>query len=197
MVTQNSAQYQALSIIKDEHRALAGVLHGMAFLMRMAADENTTPNFAALRAMVYYIDAFSERSHHPKEDTYLFSALRQRSDAANDLLLEVERQHAEGAKLIRDLEQELLRYEEGGARHREALAESLKQYSDFHWKHMRMEEDEILPLAQKHLTPLDWERIAAAFSANHDPLAGLDPGEEFDQLFHRIVRLAPAPIGLG
>ena len=196
-MTQGSPQYQALSIIKDEHRTLAAVLHGMGFLMRMAEDDDTTPNFAALRAMVYYIDAFSERSHHPKEDAYLFYALRQRTNAANSLLVEVECQHAEGAKLIRDLEQELIRYEEGGAQHREAFAKSVKQYSDFHWKHMRMEEDEILPLAEKHLTPLDWERIATAFSANHDPLAGLDSGKEFEELFSRIVQLAPAPIGLG
>jgi hemerythrin-like domain-containing protein len=196
-VAQSSAQYQALSVLKDEHRSLAAVLHGMGFLMQMAVDSDATPNFAVLRAMVYYLDAFSERSHHPKEDAYLFHALRQRTDTANSLLAEVECQHAEGAKLIRDLEQALIRYQEGGAQHRAAFAKFVKEYSDFHWNHMRMEEDQILPLAEKYLTPLDWERIATAFCTNHDPLAGLDAGKEFEELFSRIVQLAPAPIGLG
>lgn len=80
-MAQNSAQYQALSVMKDKHRSLAAVLHGMGFLLRMAVDDDVTPNFAVLRAMVYYIDAFSERSHHPKEGAYLFHALRQRTDA--------------------------------------------------------------------------------------------------------------------
>ncbi len=99
--------------------------------------------------------------------------------------------------MIRNLEQALIRYQEGGARHRAAFGAFVNEYSDFHWKHMRMEEDHILLLAEKYLTPLDWERIATAFRENHDPRAGLDSGKEFEELFSHIVHLAPAPIGLG
>jgi len=36
--------------------------------------------------MVHYIDAFPERLHHPKEDRYLFLALRKRTGEANAAL---------------------------------------------------------------------------------------------------------------
>jgi hemerythrin-like domain-containing protein len=72
----------------------------------------------------------------------------------------------------------------------------VQTYSDFHWKHMRKEEDELLPLAERHLEPEDWKAIDAAFAANTDPIAGMRE-RDFEQLFTRIVNLAPAPVGLG
>ncbi len=43
----------------------------------------------------------------------------------------------------------------------------------------------------------DWRTLDAAFAENRDPLTGHPPSHEYEQLFSRIVRTAPAPIGLG
>jgi hemerythrin-like domain-containing protein len=69
-------------------------------------------------------------------------------------------------------------------------------YAEFHWKHMRKEESELLPLAQRHLTAVDWKAIDAAFAANADPIAEVQE-RNFEKLFSRIANLAPAPVGLG
>jgi hypothetical protein len=61
---------------------------------------------------------------------------------------------------------------------------------------MRKEEQQLLPLAERHLTAQDWKEIDAAFAANTDPIAGLAE-RDLQQLFSRIASLAPAPIGLG
>ena len=61
---------------------------------------------------------------------------------------------------------------------------------------MRKEEQELLPLAERHLTPEDWKAIDAAFTANRDPIAGVEE-RDFEKLFSRIANLAPAPVGLG
>ncbi len=191
-----SAMQRALRVIKDEHRSLSAVLHGMLYLVHAARDRGVKPDFAVLRAMVYYIDSFSERFHHPKEDEYLYAALR-RCDGARTLLEEVEQQHVEGGKLIRDLEQHLLRFEAGGETQFPAFAKAVEDYAEFHWRHMRLEEDELMPLAQERLTSQDWERIAEAFGENGDPLFGVVRDQEFRALFTRIVTLAPAPLGVG
>ena len=63
---------------------------------------------------------------------------------------------------------------------------------------MRLEESVILPEAEKVLGEADWKELDAVFLQNRDPLAsrhGTDP--VYDRLFSRIVREAPAPIGLG
>ena len=58
----------------------------MLYLVRSIKDGTATPDFTLFGAMVYYIDAFPERFHHPKEETYLFRLLRLRYPAAGSLL---------------------------------------------------------------------------------------------------------------
>ena len=65
------------------------------------------------------------------------------------------------------------------------------------WDHMRVEETELLPLAEKYLTAADWLEIDTAFLGHTDPLLGAEVGARYDTLFSRIVNLAPPPIGLG
>lgn len=188
---------QAAQIILDEHRSIAAVLHGMLYLVRDIRLRGSTPNFKVFGAMVYYIDAFPERFHHPKEDRYLFGLLRLRYPDAAGLIDRLESEHRAGAEKIRILEQALKRYEEGGAHEFAAFAEAVQAYAQFHWDHMRAEEDKLMPLARTHLTASDWKEIDEAFSGHSDPLFGVKATAEYDGLFRRIVHLAPPPIGVG
>jgi hemerythrin-like domain-containing protein len=188
---------QAIRIIHDEHRSLAAVIHGMLYLVREIREHGAKADFNLLGAMVYYIDAFPERFHHPKEDRYLFRLLRTRCREAAQLLDRLETEHRAGAEKIRQLQQALARYQQGGAGEFSAFAAAVEAYAAFHWDHMRAEEKELSPLAQKHLTTGDWEAIDAAFTGHTDPLFGAEAGAGYDALFRRIVNLAPPPIGLG
>jgi hemerythrin-like domain-containing protein len=188
---------KGIRIIQDEHRSLAAVLHGMLYLVNAIRNRGMKPDFKVLGAMVYYIDAFPERYHHPKEDRYLFALLRARCPAARAVLSRLEEEHRAGAEKIRALEQALARYEHGGDAEFSNFAAAVEAYAAFHWDHMRCEEKEVLPLAEKHLTPEDWELIDNAFMGHADPLLGTESGSEFEELFKKIVTLAPQPIGLG
>ena len=46
--------------------SLAAVLHGMLHLVHAIRDRGALPDFNVLGAMIYYIDAFPERFHHPQ-----------------------------------------------------------------------------------------------------------------------------------
>ena len=188
---------QAIRIIHDEHRSPAAVLQGMLYLVREVRLRGAKPNFPLLRAMVYYLDTFVERFHHPKEDEYLFKALCRRYPDARPLVEKLQSEHRTGAEMLRTLEQTLSRYEAGGAREFPAFADAVQAYAAFEWDHMRSEEDLVLPLARIHLTADDWRTIDDAFGKNGDPLVGARAGTEFDALFRRIVSLAPPPIGVG
>jgi hemerythrin-like domain-containing protein len=191
------AMNAAVAKIKSEHRSLAAVLQGMQYLTRRAVENGEVPNFPVLRAMTYYIDAFPERLHHPKEDRYLFRLLRERTAEETAIINVLEHQHAQGEGRIRELEQALLRYEAGGAQYAKEFADLVNEYANFHWRHMRFEEDIVLPLAQRVLNEDDWREIATAFANNEDPLFGASAEREFENLFSRIAAMAPAPIGLG
>jgi len=187
----------ALRIIHDEHRSMAAVLHGMLHVVHDIRDQGRPPDFRLLGAMVYYIDAFPERFHHPKEDKYLFTLLRARLPEAGPVLDRLHEEHRSGAAKIRTLDQALVRYEQGGKGEFAAFAAAVESYAAFHWEHMRCEEKEVLPQAEKHLTQGDWEAIDAAFSGHTDPLFGAKADEAYHKLFQRILNLAPPPLGVG
>jgi hemerythrin-like domain-containing protein len=186
----------AIKIIHDEHRSISAVLHALKQLATDAEDSSVEPRFEVFRAMIYYIDQFPERLHHPKEDKYLFALLEARAPQTRELVEELRAEHVMGAQLIRDLEQALVGLEvgwQGGAR---AFNAAVDAYAQFHWNHMRKEEQKLLPLAERFLTVEDWREIDAAFAGNNDPIADLRE-QDFEKLFSRIVTLAPEPIGLG
>jgi len=186
----------AIRTIYDEHRSMSAVLSALESLAGMACDHRVRPDFKVFRAMLYYIDAFPERAHHPKENEHLFARLLARDPSARPLIEELGAEHAQGARLIRDLEHELLALEQAWPEGARTFEASVKAYAQFHWNHMRKEEQQLLPLAEKAFTEADWKDMATAFSGNDDPIADLRE-KDFAQLFSRIVSLAPSPIGLG
>jgi len=188
---------KALSIIREEHRSIGAILHGMQYLVNEIRTRKTKVDTRVFRAMIYYLDTFSERMHHPKEDRYVLAPLRRLGGQAETLAAELEAEHAEGGNALLRLEQYLVRYEEGGDKEFPAFARAIDEFVQGYWKHMRKEEDEVLPLAEKLLPESDWPSIDRAFEENADPLASERETKDFQKLFSRIVNLAPPPIGVG
>jgi nucleotide-binding universal stress UspA family protein/hemerythrin-like domain-containing protein len=182
---------EALAIIRDEHRSLAAVTHGLELLVREARDQGRPPRFDLLRAIVHYIRAFPEKQHHPKEDAYLFRKLRERTSEFDATLDELERQHQDGARLVNELEQSIDRYEADTQTGQEAFAQAVTRFVAAQEQHMRLETRVILPAAYEHLTSDDWDEIGRAFAENGDPRFSADTDEEFRQLFVRILNLVP------
>lgn len=183
--------------IRQEHAALSAVLRSMVRLLEQHRKKNTLPDFATLRAMLFYVDEFPEKRHHRKETELLFPKLRARTPISRDLLDKLDRDHARGERRIRDVEHALLAFEMLGESRRETFERTVGEYVDFYLGHMALEEREILPLAERVLTPDDWRGLDEAFAQNRDPLTGHVADFEYAALFARIVNVVPAPIGLG
>jgi branched-chain amino acid transport system ATP-binding protein len=188
--------HKGARVLHDEHLAIAAVLQALQHLARMAQDPGVKADFRAFHAMIHYIDAFPERLHHPKEDQVLFARLWDRSAEARPLVARLKAEHVEGARLVRDLEAAVRKYEQAWPHGAQDFAAAVQAYADFHWRHMRCEEQELLPLAERALSEEDWAAVERAFAQNEDPIADLR-GQDFDRLYTRILSLAPAPIGLG
>jgi hemerythrin-like domain-containing protein len=187
----------ALAIIREEHRSLSAVTRSLRVLARDARDRGGAPDYQLFTLILDYVEGFSNRFHHPKEDACLFPALRLRSAEASEQLDILGGDHARGDELIRDLRYLLSRCRVGGAAAVETFAAAVEEYVDLQWRHVRLEEDVVMPLAENRLTQADWGPIDAAFQANDDPLFGARPREEFQRLFQLIVNMAPAPVGVG
>jgi hemerythrin-like domain-containing protein len=182
----------AVRIIREEHTAIAAVLHSLEYVVQKL-EEGAVPNFQLLSAMLEYIVEYPERCHHPKENRCLFKTLRERNPSATQLIDELEAEHARGDELLKSLSQALARYRSNGRGALRAFSQAVTIYAEFHWQHMTKEEDVLLPIAKRSLTDSDWQEIAEAFLQNDNPLIGLKPKEHFAQLFDRILNLTSKP----
>jgi hemerythrin-like domain-containing protein len=190
-------RHLAIDVIHNEHQALAAMLRSMHLLVAQAQREGRDPDFSVLRAMLFYVDEFPERLHHPKESALLFPALRQRCPELRGTLDRLDADHGHGETAIRALAHALLAWEVLGQPRRQPFIDALDRYIDGYISHMAAEEQEVLPAARRHLTESDWAALDAAFAANRDPLTGHPAEAAFQPLFQKILRSAPAPIGLG
>jgi hemerythrin-like domain-containing protein len=193
----SDSKSKAISIIRAEHRALGAVINNIKAMLLEVQAERLTMDFRLFWAMVYYIDAFPDRLHHPKEDDWLFARLKQRTQLADKLIDTLQSQHLAEPAALAGMRRDLGNFEAGVPGSMDALQVTVANYADFTWKHLSAEENELLPLAEAHLLASDWDAIAQAFAQNADPLVGSADSELFDALFHDIVNRTPAPLGLG
>ncbi|TCS96066.1 MULTISPECIES: hemerythrin domain-containing protein [Tepidimonas] len=188
----------SLRIIRDEHAALAAMLQSLLWLIRRGPEASDRQRFFdTVRAMLFYIDEFPERLHHPKESDLLFPCVAKRDAELLPVIARLEQDHMRGEQQVRELQHLLLAWEWLGEERREAFVQACERYLNFYLEHMRLEEQQILPAAQRLLTPEDWQALDEAFAANRDPLTGHAPAPAYERLFQRILEVAPAPIGLG
>ena len=186
-----------LAVLHAEHESIAAVLVTLRLLARQARDRVGSSDAKALRAMLYYLDVFPEREHHRKEESELFARIRARTREGDGVVNGLAHEHESGQGAIRKLEQALLRVEEGGACEAAAFTNAVERYVDSYLEHMRKEECDVFPLAQRVLTAQDWAEIAVAFARHRDPLDGVTQRTEYEQLLTRIANLVPAPLGFG
>lgn len=180
--------HSSLQTIRDEHKTLAAVLRALARLVERGPGDAPERFFDVLRAALFYIDEFPERQHHPKETQLLFPLLLRLAPQCQAVLAELEKEHADCGPATRELQHLLLGWELVGDSRRQAFEDAARHYVDLYLRHMQTEETEVLPLAEKVLSPADWKVLDTAFAGNWDPLSGRYPRDPlYDRLFTRIA----------
>jgi hemerythrin-like domain-containing protein len=181
---------EAIARILEEHRSLKAIVHGLKHLVNEARSSGGQCDFKALRAMLYYIDAYPEKRHHPKEETFIFARLRERTDAADKVLDELETQHLRTEAQVKRLHSRLEAFENGETGGLAAFANAVDEFAETMWQHMTMEEKVLLPLARTHLTDADWARISEAFCENDDPAYVVACRDDLAPLLKQVTEFA-------
>ncbi|MFT7721293.1 MAG: hemerythrin domain-containing protein [Roseateles sp.] len=190
----------AVRVIRAEHDALAAMLRTLPLLLDAQRRAHVPPDFAALRAMLFYVDEFPERLHHQKESDLLFPRLRALAPDMRATLDDLDADHAQGERAIRELQHSLLAWEQMGEARREKFEQQLRVYSARYLNHMKREETEVLPRAAQLFSADDWAALDEAFGSHQDPLApraGQPVDAAYAALRQRILAALPAPLGWG
>jgi hemerythrin-like domain-containing protein len=154
--------HAATRAIRGRHPTPSAFLRSMLLLLAEHRRRGTLPDFAALRAMLFYVAELTEKRELQRESE-LFPRLR-----SSALLDRLDDDHAYGDRKIREVEHAMLCFEMLGEPRREAFEHALEGYVDFHLAHMAMEEREILPLAERVAAEEDWVDLDDAFRAHRD-----------------------------
>jgi hemerythrin-like domain-containing protein len=186
---------KAIDIIHAEHRALGAVVQAFRHVLDAIHNGGKQPDFVLLAALIEYITEVPDKLHHPKEDEVLFVKILEVVPEAAELIAKLQDDHVKGEQSTQHLRASLEAYQKAGAAGFADFEAVALRYIDNTWKHISLEEKELLPMAVQRLAPQDWAGIDAAFAANKDPWSG--PTGEFRALFSRIVNMVPAPYGLG
>jgi nucleotide-binding universal stress UspA family protein/hemerythrin-like domain-containing protein len=189
------APAHAIGIIRDEHRSLAAVMHAWMNALAAARQAGAGADAAQMRGIVRYIQDFPVALHHPKEELHLFKRLRERTDAFDAELDELQRQHLRDEQLVAELASHVEALERcsdasAAAAATQSLDDAVQAYARFLWEHLGREEGVILPAAQQHLSAADWVEIDRAFQANRELREHGETDKAYRQLFSRIVNSA-------
>ena len=190
--------HESLQIIRDEHAAVAAMLRSLILMVERGPHDDQQQYFDVLRAMLFYVDEFPERHHHTKESELMFPKIGSTSPDVRVAIERLDREHARGEQLVRELQHLLTAWEMIGDSRRAAFEGACRRYIKFYLEHMRLEEEVVLPAAEQNLSEEAWAEVDRAFAENRDPLTGrFPPDPAYERLFSQILRKAPAPIGVG
>ena len=188
---------RAIQIIQSEHSTLAAVLRSLTLMAEQGPSNEPERFFDVLRAMLFYIDEFPERQHHPKESALLFPMLVRAEPQLQAIVAQLDKEHQAGQEKVRALQQKLLAWELMGNGRRRRFIDTLQDYVRFYLEHMSVEEEHLLCAAPLLLSSHDWIELDRAFNSHRDPLATGIRDPSFERLFTRIVMSAPEPLGIG
>ncbi|MBC5786133.1 hemerythrin domain-containing protein [Ramlibacter sp. USB13] len=164
----------ALGVLRDEHRAIASVIHACTSLLAAAREAGEAADPAPLRAAIACLGTGALGQHHAKEEAHLFARLRPHAPDLDTEFDELQKQHARDELLAGELAMRVSLLEEahGTVARLEAtraLEDAMVRFAELHWEHMGREEAIVLPAARERLQAADWAALNEVFVHPPEP----------------------------
>lgn len=172
----------AIAILKGEHASFAIALKSLVGHLDYARAHAHQPKLDIFATGLGFIETFVDHFHHPKEDELLFHALRKRTSEANEVLRDLQFDHAHAESSLAELKSALEHVLAVGIGEFNRFAELMERYKEVQFAHMEQEEGIVIPLARRVIAEEGWREIDRGFRANRDPLFGARSGR-FAALF--------------
>ena len=176
----------AIRMWHDEHARFSRLIDFLDTQM-MAFHEGGHPNYELMRDVVYYLQHYADRYHHPREDV-AFELILKREPALAPVIKRLMHEHrvinTVSAKLYKYLEDIL----EDAFIARETVEAVAATYIVYYRNHIDSEETDILPQAAQLMKEEDWAKVAAAIPSAPDPLFGKDVSARYRDLHVQVAR---------
>jgi hemerythrin-like domain-containing protein len=173
----------AIDDLRHEHEAVLTAMDILAGIERRLAAGGAVSR-DDLAALTGFLREFVDRCHHGKEEGLLFPALtRAGVPQQGGPLQALIEDHVQGRGWLRQMEASL-----APALDAPAFARAARGYRELLLAHIRKENDELFPMAQRVLPPSQLDPLAQGFEAHELQVIGPGRHEQLHALLHDLQR---------
>jgi hemerythrin-like domain-containing protein len=176
---------QIMLHLHNEHKYMTKLLNVMAEQLTMI-DVGQIPDFKLMHEVMHYLDTYSDKEHHPREDV-IYRVLAERDPASrsevDSLLIEHETTHKKTESLLNALAEAR---EQPSFELAEKLRFRCEDYISTLNNHMDLEESQVFPKIREVLCDEDWAGIINTIQPKRDPLFGKEVEKHYQDLFDAI-----------
>ncbi|MCB1758698.1 MAG: hemerythrin domain-containing protein [Gammaproteobacteria bacterium] len=162
--------HRLLEKLQRDHRNLEKIL---AMLTTQLDDffAGRESNFDLKIELMEYLEAFADQGHHPLENL-IFEAAMEKPELADkrELFERLCHQHKDLEGLTRTFRRSLEGVLHEAVMSREELETQGREFVALQNLHLNLEEHEVFPLLDEHLSESDWEKIEANVPKHDDPV---------------------------
>ena len=178
---------EIIDILRHEHCNIERLLRVLERELSVF-DRGDRPDYEVMLAVIDYFMDYPDSCHHPKEDL-IVAEVKTRNPIAAATIGDLEAEHREGVKRLRQVAQAIERVLSDQDLLRNNVDVIVRGFINHERQHMAREELVVFPTALNVLQPADWADIALKLADRYDPLS--EPGFEakFDMLRRRILEM--------
>jgi len=152
-------------MLHDSFRREFGLMPGL--VRGVAAGDRERAQ--VITAHITYVSTILHHHHHG-EDVHVWPLLAERCAAeCAPLVGLMEAQHEDIAKIGREIDEGLRAWAAAAAGPRQALADGLDRLLPVLREHLASEEENVVPLMERHITAAEWSEIVEKEAADVDP----------------------------
>ena len=144
------------------------------------------PGYGLMLDIISWLRDFADTCHHPREDE-AFRRLAQRRPDRELPLARLKQEHVVIAHAGEELRLLLEQAVNGEVTLRSSIEVAAATYLVYYCNHIAVEEEDVLPLAAKELTPADWAAVRHAAPERLEPLFGDATESRFHELRKHIL----------
>lgn len=172
--------------LRADHANASRLLDILEEQLEVVHNEQIT-NYELMYDIMQYMTHYPDLYHHPKEDLVLrwLSERDPTTHSESDALRKEHKALAEKGEKLRDTLRVVI---DDGLVERETLESQGRDYVEFLRFHMKREEEQVFPLAERTLLDDDWVEISDAMKHMEDPLFGQVLEDDYRSLYEFVVR---------
>lgn len=171
-------------VMREEHGGIQLMLRILESILEEAR-KGKEPDFEAFEQVIEFFQVFADRCHHGKEEDLLFPALKGVEEAAN-IISGLISDHERGREYVSAMVSSLKELRSGNESAMDRLATATYLYINLLREHIRREDEELWPIADRVLEKKAGEDMTQAFERVELEKIGAGTHEKFHHLMHGL-----------